>query len=47
MPASIKEIFRSSVSIRLDNETINITPEDFKRMTREIPLNMTAADYPV
>ena len=47
MPASIKEIFRSSVSIRLNNETINISPEEFKRMTREIPLNMTAADYPI
>lgn len=44
MPASIKDIFRNTVTIRINSNTQTITHEDFKHMTRDIPLNVT--DYP-
>ena len=44
MPASIKDVFRNTVTIRINGNTQTITHEDFKHMTRDIPLNVT--DYP-
>lgn len=45
MPASIKDVFRNTVSIRIDGNTQTVSYEDFKRMTRDIPLNVS--DYPI
>lgn len=47
MPASLKEIFRSPVTIKVGKEVVNITQDAFRRMTREIPLNTTDDSYPV
>ena len=47
MPASLKEIFRSPVTIKIGKEVVNITQDAFRRMTREIPLNTTDDSYPV
>lgn len=47
MPASIKDVFRNTVTIKINGNTQTITHEDFKHMTRDIPLNMNNDDYPV
>lgn len=44
MPQSIKSVFRNSVSIRINGNTQTISYEEFKHMTRDIPLNAT--DHP-
>ena len=47
MPSSIKDVFRSPVTIKIGKEVINITQDAFRRMTREIPLNTTDDSYPI